>query len=325
MEQNKNSNKEQNNRIYFDEPDWMTASKNKTIKELKELNEDLGIDINKWIQEYENLTYHDFMDKYYFSFGPTISSWKGMRTKLSYKEYIKKYKEDEELFDQKYQKLKETEKKIGEMWENGEINNFILKNPKHKDDFEFFDTISSELNSVEDMLNHEGLFEENEINNLKTRLKNFRFKLKEKIKPKPISISLSNIAHNKIKNHCTYFNLNIDNWIEKTLLEKIDDSSIKLVKLSTEEAKKELENKYKSLTNNQLVETEKLLLLPNFSFVGISNNNKPVYNFIGTEKELTNQIENNIKCSVKVIGTEGILTYKTYIPEFIDVDIDVWS
>lgn len=173
-----------------------------------------------------------------------------------------------------------------------------------EDNRKTYNDIEKDFDSIErGIIECDGL-EEEQIMKLKEKLKSFETKLKEKeIKPKTITISGS--VHNKIKNYCGYIGIKIGDWVEQVLLEAIKPAII-TEKINYEEYEKNLEKQkedliqswIKSKDRNKVIISDKLIVLPNFKFLGYENcNGKPTYDFIGTGAEFK-EIKDKISCNI---------------------------
>ncbi len=219
-------------------------------------------------------------------------------------------------------KKEQTKKFINEMHDNK-----IKETPwdVEKDDYS---RVSSEIDAMEERLSNSEGFDEEQIQSIKERIKKFEDRLKEKIKPKTITIS--NNVHNIIKNYCNFYNTKIEEWVEKTLLERIEENSPKRYAITTEKAKEEIETKYKSLgIRKKLVATDKIIgifngvgILNKFKFVGYGLDSRPIYDYIGTD------IENDIKmigCNVEVLPEGHIHTATKYQAHYAETEFDDYS
>jgi len=140
--------------------------------------------------------------------------------------------------------------------------------------------------------------EENDLVNLKSRIKEVEKKIKEKNKPKTITISGD--IHTKLKKYCTTFNLNIGELTERLIIDElkkndcviIDDREEKEVK---EDIEKEISDRWiKEMTRNKcLIKSNVLLSSKSLRFCGYSIiDGKPIYEFIGEDMNHF-KIENN--------------------------------
>jgi hypothetical protein len=173
-----------------------------------------------------------------------------------------------------------------------------------EDNRKTYNDITKDFDNIEKgIIECDGL-EEEQILILKEKLKTFEAKLKEKeIKPKTITISGS--VHNKIKNHCGYIGIKIGDWVEKVLLEAMQPAII-TEKINYEDYEKNLEKQkedliqswIKSKDRNKVIISDKLIMLPNFKFLGYETaNGKPTYDFIGTGAEFK-EIKDKISCNI---------------------------
>jgi hypothetical protein len=193
-----------------------------------------------------------------------------------------------------------------------------------------FNKLSNAINSIEESIENSEGFDEEEISKLKEKIKIFENKLKEKCKPKTITIS--KISHDTIKNYCNFYNIKIGDWVEKTLLEKIDDQTPKHQMITKEEQIKDIKDKYKNdifrfKVKKKLIMSDKYLgvfndecVRKNFKFVGINLFKKPVYEYIGGnyEKDTT-----SIGCGLyEYKEGESINTFVKYQKEFDNIEID---
>lgn len=195
----------------------------------------------------------------------------------------------------------------------------LNKNMENRDDYY---NISSELDAMEERLSNSEGFDEDQIQTLKERIKLFEDRLKEKVKPKTITIS--NNVHNIIKNYCNFYNLKIGDWVEKTLMEKIEDNTPKRETVSIEQVKEELETKYKDYgVRKQLVSAGKLLNLDKnskkFKFIGFGIDNKPIYDYIGTSLEEDTKF---MSCEVTKLPEGPVQISTKYQPQYADIDLD---
>jgi hypothetical protein len=131
---------------------------------------------------------------------------------------------------------------------------------------------------------------EQEILDMKSKMKAMDKKLKEKNKPKTITVSAQ--THNTIKNYCNVMNYNIGEWTTSVLLEKInDDKCIDVVDDSDElreEQIEEINERYLSERWGNLYKTSKIVMNKNFKFVGYSSLDAlPIYEV----KSLTDNIK----------------------------------
>jgi len=131
---------------------------------------------------------------------------------------------------------------------------------------------------------------EQEILDMKSKMKEMDKKLKEKNKPKTITVSAQ--THNTIKNYCNVMNYNIGEWTTSVLLEKIkDDKCVEVVDDSDEfreEQIEEINERYLSERYGTLYKTTKLIMNKNFKFVGYSSLDAlPIYEI----KSLTDNIK----------------------------------
>ncbi len=125
---------------------------------------------------------------------------------------------------------------------------------------------------------------EEQILEVKSKMKEMDKKLKEMNKPKTITIS--SYDHKKIKKYCSSLNLNIGDWVTSILLEKIeDDNCIIRDKFDDEDYVEHLERKsneliqkYKYKKRDVMFKTNKILVNKNFEFVGYSSlDANPIY------------------------------------------------
>lgn len=195
----------------------------------------------------------------------------------------------------------------------------LNKNMENRDDYS---NLSSELDAMEARLINSDGFDEEQIQSIKERIKLFEDKLKEKVKPKTITIS--NNVHNIIKNYCNFYNIKIGDWVEKTLMEKIEENTPTRESISVEKAKEELEDKYKNYgIRKQLVSSERLLALnknsKKFKFIGFGVNGKPIYDYVGSNLEEDTQ---SIGCNVVKLPEGPVNISTKYQLEYADVDLD---
>jgi len=185
-----------------------------------------------------------------------------------------------------------------------------------------YSELSSDLDSIEDKLLSCDELDEDQVANLKDKLKEFENRLREKIKPKTITIS--NSVHTKMKNHCALYNIKIGDWVEKVILDEIKRSPWR--KSTTEDIELEKKNimqrYFKSREVNRLVKSEKLIMLPKFKFLGYSaTDNKPVYNFTGNTEEYNDAKNFKIGCKIDTLTKSEPVSVK-FLEEFVDIDLD---
>ena len=193
---------------------------------------------------------------------------------------------------------------------------------KHNEDIgkDSYTDLVSDIESFEKTLNDCDGLDDDQVLALKDKIKNFEAKLKDKVKPKTITISSS--VHNKIKRHCSIFNLKIGDWVEELVLRELNNLPIKpYTKEDEENEKKDILVRYlKSRETNKLMKSEKLILLPKFKFIGYSQVDfKPLYDYTGTEKQFEKDME-KIECKIQLVPRD-ILSLE-YRPEFIQTEVD---
>lgn len=113
---------------------------------------------------------------------------------------------------------------------------------------------------------------EDDLQGFKLKMKTLEKKIKEQNKPKTITISSKD--HATIKKYCTIFNLNIGDWVTKTLLEKIEsDNCIISEDIDSKELfirdSEALLEKYKPLTGT-IIKTDFFLNGKDFNLLGYS-------------------------------------------------------
>jgi len=194
--------------------------------------------------------------------------------------------------------------------------NGIIKEPILDD----YSTIYSELDSMEERLNSSEGLEEEQIQSIKERIKNFETKLKEKV-IKPKTITISNDIHNVIKNYCTFYDYKIGDWVEKTLLEKIEQSSPGRTRVEVEDAAEELRKKYKFYgTRKKMVKSDKLLYMnKNFKFIGYNKEDKPIYDYLGhtLDTDLS-----KIGCKTEILPEGPVYISTKYKEDYTKIDVD---
>ena len=125
---------------------------------------------------------------------------------------------------------------------------------------------------------------EGELTVLKSRIKEIEKKVKENNKPKTITISGKD--HAKIKQFCTFHNLNIGDWVTKVLLKEIEDNNPIIIDNEStneeilEKETKILKEKYFTELNKNLslFKSNKILFSPLFKFQGYSiTDSLPIY------------------------------------------------
>jgi len=169
---------------------------------------------------------------------------------------------------------------------------------------------------------------EEEIVEMKEKMKQMDAKLKEKNKPKTITVSAQ--THSAIKKYCISMNLNIGDWVTKILLEKIEEHNC------TEEFEqedyvdietKEIIDRYVNSKNlKNLYKTDKLIFHKDFAFKGYSSlDGKPVYNcdfknvstllneydvecVMASKREVGNGIYHNLDLEVELLIPEVIVS-----------------
>jgi hypothetical protein len=185
-----------------------------------------------------------------------------------------------------------------------------------------YSELSSDLDSIEDKLLSCDELDEDQVANLKDKLKEFESRLREKIKPKTITIA--NSVHTKMKNHCALYNIKIGDWVEKVILDEIKRSPWR--KSTTEdieiEKKNIMQRYFKSREINRLVKSDKLIILPKFKFLGYSStDNKPVYNFTGNNDEYNYAKNFRIGCKIDTLTKSEPVSVK-FLEEFVEIDLD---
>jgi hypothetical protein len=171
---------------------------------------------------------------------------------------------------------------------------------------------------------------EEEILEMKEKMKEMYRKLKEKNKPKTITISAQ--THSSIKKYCNSMDLNIGDWVTKVLINEINEERCTeefeqedYVKTETKEIleRYEASKKYKSL-----YKTDKLIFHKKFAFKGYSSlDGKPVYEcdfknvltllyeydvdcVVANKREIGNGIYHNLDLEVELLipekQTEGL-------------------
>jgi hypothetical protein len=206
------------------------------------------------------------------------------------------------------------------------IKNFDEENIKENIKQPSYSTIADEMLILEKTIDECDGLDEEQIISIKEKIKTFESKLKDKIKPKTITIS--SLVHNKIKNYCNTFGLKIGDWVEETLLNALDCSDKKSTKKQTEEewleeSKDELLKKWREYQKiNKLIKTEYLILKPKFKFKGFSIvDHKPLYDYLGTDKELEKDLE-TIKCKIYLTIDKRELNNVTYLNKFADLPVE---
>lgn len=162
---------------------------------------------------------------------------------------------------------------------------------------------------------------ENDVENLKAKMKEIEKKVKEKNKPKTITIS--GIDHSIIKSYCNSLNLNIGEWTAKVLIEEIERNRCITYSNETyeeiqEAGVKNIREKYKYLfeesENEILLKSNKLILSKDLKIKGYSFfDGKPIYeiSFDNRESFLDYVRENDIDvvlCKKNEISNEIIPT-----------------
>jgi len=203
----------------------------------------------------------------------------------------------------------------------------LLKNSKstlaNNEEKDSYSALVNEISTIERTLNEcEGL-EDEQIIALKDRIKNFESKLKDKIKPKTITISSA--VHNKIKKYCNMFNLKIGDWVEDTLLKALDctdDKAYSVDEMRIQETADITKNYFASKKINKLLKADRLVLLPKFRFKGYSHVDfKPLYDYIGSEKEFTEDIK-KVYCNIQVVPDNKEVYTPNYLPEFAEMLVE---
>ncbi len=129
---------------------------------------------------------------------------------------------------------------------------------------------------------------EEEVLRLKSKVKEMEKRLREKNKPKTITISGSD--HAKIKAFCSSLNLNIGDWVSRTLLKEILENSCIIVDKSSNDEQKnereigEIKDRYfNSLTRKiYLLKSNKIITNKDFIFMGYSIiDGRAIYEFTG--------------------------------------------
>ena len=186
-----------------------------------------------------------------------------------------------------------------------------------------YSELSTDLDSIEDKLDSCDELDEDQVTNLKDKLKEFENRLKEKIKPKTITITSS--LHNKIKNYCNKHNEKIGDWVDKILKTELEKP--RLTHYEEEQKKEEMEKEailkryFDSKKTHKLIKSDKIIALHNFKFIGHSQlDHKPVYDYLGSEAQLKTDL-NRIGCNVNVVFNE-ILT-PDFLASFEEMDLDL--
>lgn len=156
-------------------------------------------------------------------------------------------------------------------FDKSEIEDKIRQKLKSADNSKKSKNLKPEIESI--LNNIEKLdINEDDLQDLKLKMKNLEKKIKEQNKPKTITISGKD--HATIKKYCTIFNLNIGDWATKTLLEKIEsDNCIISEDIDSKELFKRdseaLIEKYKPLTGT-IIKTDFFLNGKDFNLLGYS-------------------------------------------------------
>lgn len=163
---------------------------------------------------------------------------------------------------------------------------------------------------------------EQEILDMKAKMKAMDKKLKEKNKPKTITVSSQ--THNKIKNYCVVMNLNIGEWVTETLLEKIEnDRCFETVDDADEfrkEQTEEINERYLSERWGTLYKTSKIVMNKNFKFVGYSSLDAlPIYEV----KELTKNIKEMLELTEIKIDLVSKRQISPGIYHNLDLEIEI--
>lgn len=134
---------------------------------------------------------------------------------------------------------------------------------------------------------------ENDVENLKAKMKEIEKKVKEKNKPKTITIS--GIDHSIIKSYCNSLNLNIGEWTAKVLLEEIERNrcitySDETYEEIQEAGVKNIREKYKYFfeesENEILLKSNKLIFSKDLKSKGYSFvDGKPIYGISSDNRE----------------------------------------
>jgi hypothetical protein len=168
---------------------------------------------------------------------------------------------------------------------------------------------------------------EEEILEMKEKMKLMDKKLKEKNKHKTITIS--GYDHTKIKNYCISLDINIGDWVSKILLEKIESERC-TEEFEQEEfqeiEKKEIIERYINSKNlKNLLKTDKIIFNNQFEFKGYSSlDGKPIYQcdtkgvkellnsfdvdyVLASKREVGNGIYHNLDLEVELLIPEKLI------------------
>jgi hypothetical protein len=226
-------------------------------------------------------------------------------------------------FDEQYELIQKWMNSDKEISYSDWIRQTLLKDFKiePKENGLSYTSIAKEMAVLERTIDDCDVLDEEQILALKEKIKNFETKLKDKVKPKTITIS--SVVHNKIKNYCNTFGLKIGDWVEETLLNALDCKKTLTHEEWIEESKEELIKRWReSKKINKLIKTDFLILKPKFKFKGFSIlDHKPMYDYLGTDKELQSDIE-SIRCKIYLTTDKRELDNLTYLNEFADIPVE---
>lgn len=169
---------------------------------------------------------------------------------------------------------------------------------------------------------------EEEILEMKEKMKEMDRKLKEKNKPKTITVSAQ--THSSIKRYCKSMDLNIGDWVTKVVIDKIEAEKC-TEEFDNEEyveiEEKEIIDRYKeSKKYKSLYKTDKLIFHKKFAFKGYSSlDGKPVYECdfknvstllneynvgcnLASNREIGNGIYHNLDLEVELLTPQVIVS-----------------
>jgi len=182
--------------------------------------------------------------------------------------------------------------------------------------------MESILNRMEIAIDN-SVLDESQVAHLRKKLKEFEVSIREKIKPKTITISGS--SHRKMKRYCESLNLKIGEWVEKTLMDEIENSSA-IIRGKEDGIEKEsdaLVKKYMDERSKRglLVKVDKLILDKDFHFRGYSCIDcNPIYEYFGNEKMSDLFV---LKFSCKILGMPNPQEIsQNFFHESMDIEIE---
>jgi hypothetical protein len=178
---------------------------------------------------------------------------------------------------------------------------------------------------------------------LEEKVKNIKKRIRERKKSKTITIDGE--AHETIKNHCASLNVNIGEWVSKTLLDAVGTYKEEINCLITDEIdfydfeeseKKRILSKYsKKNVFRHLFKSNKMIFSDSMKFVGhSSDDNLPIYEYIGDNpidfklgliKQMQFKEGLDITCVLETEITKGWMTEDMDCVVLSNKDVDLYE